>query len=92
MFLISYAIVIVGAMPVIVTVLVGTTLPLNTFGAIPTKLTEPTTPLTLPAKTIFKTPLSLYTVPTLWPIALVGSANKVKLSITIGVVESSWRK
>ena len=87
-----YATVIVGAMPVIVTVLVGTTLPLNTFGAIPTKLTEPTTVLTLPAKTIFKTPLSLYTVPTLWPIALVGSANKVKLSITIGVVESSWRK
>ena len=60
-----YATVIVGAMPVNDTVLVGTTLPLNTFGATPTKLTEPTTPLTLPAKTIFKTPLSLYTVPTL---------------------------
>jgi hypothetical protein len=92
MFLMPYATVIVGAMPVIVTALVGTTLPLNTLGATPTKLTAPATPLTLPAKTIFKTPLSLYTVPTLWPIALVGSANKVILSTTIGVVESSWRK
>jgi hypothetical protein len=65
MFLMPYATVIVGAMPVIVTVVVGTTLPLSTFGAAPIKLTEPTTVLTLPAKTIFKTPSSLYTVPTL---------------------------
>ena len=87
-----YATVIVGATPVIVTVLVGTTLPLNTLGAAPTKLTALVTPLTVFAKTIFKTPPSLYTVPTLWPSGLVGSANKVKLSMTIGVVESSWRK
>jgi hypothetical protein len=65
MFLMPYATVIVGAMPVNATALVGTTLPLNILGAAPTKLTEPTTVLTLPAKTIFKTPLSLYTVPTL---------------------------
>jgi hypothetical protein len=65
MFLMPYATVIVGAMPVIATVLVGTTLPLNTFGAAPTKLTALVTPLTVFAKTIFKTPPSLYTVPTL---------------------------
>ena len=58
MFLMPYATVIVGAMPVIVTVLVGTTLPLSTFGAAPTTLTDPTTVLTLPATTVFKTPLS----------------------------------
>ena len=34
-------------------------------GGAPTKLTDPTNELTVPAKTIFKTPLSLYTVPTL---------------------------
>ena len=60
-----YATVIVGATPVIVTVLVGTTLPLNTFGAAPIKLTVPATALTVPAKTIFRIPLSLYTVPAL---------------------------
>ena len=54
-----YATVIVGATPVIATVLVGTTLPFNTVGATPTKLTEPTTVLIVPAKTIFKYPLSL---------------------------------
>ena len=45
MFLMPYATVIVGAMPVIVVL--------------------PATELTVFAKTIFKTPLSLYTVPTL---------------------------
>ncbi len=65
MFLMPYATVIVGAIPVNDTVLVGTTLPLNTLGAAPTKLTVPITPLTVFANTIFKTPPSLYTVPTL---------------------------
>ena len=90
-----YATVIVGATPVIATARtagVTVTVVLFTIGARPTKLTAPATPLTVPAKTIFKTPPSLYTVPTLWPSALVGSANKVKLSMTIGDVESSWRK
>ena len=58
-------------------------------GATPVIVVLPATKLTVPAKTIFKTPPSLYTVPTLWPNALVGSANKVQLSITMGVVESS---
>ena len=59
MFLSFYAIVIVGAMPANTTATVGTTLPFNTVGATPTKLTEPTTVLTVPTKTIFKYPLSL---------------------------------
>ena len=37
MFPVPYATVIVGAMPVNATALVGTTLPLNTLGAAPTK-------------------------------------------------------
>ena len=61
-------------------------------GAMPVIANEPTNELMVPAKTIFKTPPSLYTVPTLCPSGLVGSANKVNLSMTIGVVESSWRK
>jgi hypothetical protein len=68
MFLMLYATVIVGAMPVIVTARTAGVMKfigLFTVGAIPTKLTVPATPLTVPAKTIFKTPPSLYTVPTL---------------------------
>jgi hypothetical protein len=67
MFLMPYATVIVGAMPVIVTACTAGVINvlLITVGATPTKLTAPATPLTVPAKTIFKTPLSLYTVPTL---------------------------
>lgn len=63
-----YATVIVGAMPVIVTARtagVTVTVVLFTVGAIPTKLTTPATALIVPSKTIFKTPPSLYTVPTL---------------------------
>ena len=54
-----YATVIVGAMPVIVTVVVGTTLPFNTVDATPTKLTELVNGLIVFAKTIFKYPASL---------------------------------
>lgn len=54
-----YATVIVGATPVIATVLVGTTLPFNTVGATPTKLTEFVNGLIVFAKTIFKYPPSL---------------------------------
>ena len=68
MFLAPYATVIVGAMPVIATARTAgviTTVVLFMVGAIPTKLTAPAIPLTVFAKTIFKTPPSLYTVPTL---------------------------
>jgi hypothetical protein len=67
MFLMPYATVIVGAMPVIVTACTAGVINvlLITVGVTPTKLTVPATPLTVPAKTIFKTPPSLYTVPTL---------------------------
>ena len=68
MFLAPYATVIVGATPVIATARtagVTVTVVFVIVGAIPTKLTVPATPLTVPAKTIFKTPASLYTVPTL---------------------------
>ena len=60
MFLSPYATVIVGAMPVNATVLVGTMLPFNiTVGATPTKLTEFVNGLIVFAKTIFKYPPSL---------------------------------
>ncbi|CAK0748972.1 hypothetical protein CCP3SC1AL1_1650004 [Gammaproteobacteria bacterium] len=62
MFLSFYAIVIVGAMPVIATASTAGVIATVVFvivGAIPTKLTEPTTVLTVPAKTIFKYPASL---------------------------------
>jgi hypothetical protein len=68
MFLAPYATVIVGATPVIATARtagVMVTVVLFMVGAIPTKLTAPATALTVPAKTIFNTPPSLYTVPTL---------------------------
>ena len=54
-----YATVIVGAMPVIATVLVGTTLPFNTVGDALTKLIELVNGLIVFAKTIFKYPPSL---------------------------------
>ena len=65
----SYATVIIGSSPTNLGAVLnegvgGVILPL-TCGAIPTKLTAPATPLTVPAKTIFKTPPSLYIVPTL---------------------------
>ncbi len=68
MFLSPYATVIVGAMPVIATARTAgviVTVVFVTVGAMPANVNEPTTPLIVLVKTIFKNPSSLYTTPTL---------------------------
>ena len=81
-----YATVIVGAMPTKLTFTTGGAMLLNE-GARPIIFNvAPGTKIVLD-NTIFNVPPSLYTVPGLNPTGLVGSANNVNWSITIGVVE-----
>ena len=71
-----YATVIVGAMPIKLRFLTGGAMLLNE-GARPTILNDPVATCMVLDNTIFKNPPSLYTVPGLKPIGLVGSANNV---------------
>ena len=81
-----YATVIVGAMPIKLRFLTGGAMLLND-GARPVNVkVAPGTKIVL-ANTIFNVPPSFHTVPGLNPAGLVGSANNVNWSITIGVVE-----
>lgn len=76
MFLMPYATVIVGAIPTKLMFLTGGAI-LSSDGAKPTIFNvDPGTKIVLD-NTIFNVPPSLYTVPGLRPIGLVGSANKV---------------
>jgi hypothetical protein len=76
MILMPYATVIVGAMPIKLRFLTGGAMLLNE-GARPTILNDPVATCMVLDNTIFKNPPSLYTVPGLKPIGLVGSANNV---------------
>ena len=82
-----YATVIVGAIPTKLMFLTGGAI-LSSDGAEPVIVN----PVAVGTKivldnTIFNVPPSLYTVPGFNPTGLVGSANNVNWSITIGVVE-----
>ena len=81
-----YATVIVGAMPIKLTVFTGGAMLLNEE-VLPTILNVAPGITIVLANTIFNVPLSFHTVPGLSPTGLVGSANNVNWSITIGVVE-----
>ena len=87
----SYATVIVGAMPIKLTVFTGGAMLLNE-GARPTILNDPVVTKIVLANTIFNVPPSFHTVPGLNPTGLVGNANNVNWSITIGVVEPTCFK
>jgi hypothetical protein len=76
MFIMSYATVIVGAMPTKLTFTTGGAI-LSSDGATPTILNDPVVTKIVLDNTIFKNPPSLYTVPGLRPTGLVGSANNV---------------
>ena len=86
MFLSLYATVIVGAMPTKLTFTTGGAMLLNE-GARPIIFNDPVVTCMVLDNTIFNIPPSFHTVPGLKPTGLVGSANNVNLSITIGVVE-----
>ncbi len=81
-----YATVIVGATPIKLTVFTGGAMLLNE-GARPIIFNDPVVTCMVLLNTIFNVPPSFQTVPGLNPTGLVGSANNVNWSITIGVVE-----
>ena len=81
-----YATVIVGAMPTKLTFTTGGAMLLNE-GARPIIFNDPVVTCIVLDNTIFNVPPSFHTVPGLNPTGLVGSANNVNWSITIGVVE-----
>ena len=87
MFPVPYATVIVGATPTKPMFLTGGAT-LSNEGALPTIVNAVAvgTKIVL-ANTIFNMPPSFHTVPGLNPTGLVGSANNVNWSMTIGVVE-----
>ena len=72
----SYATVIVGAMPTKLTFTTGGATLSNT-GRRPTILNDPVVTCMVLANTIFNVPPSFHTVPGLKPAGLVGSANNV---------------
>ena len=76
MFLMPYATVIVGAMPIKLRFLTGGAMLLSD-GARPTILNDPVVTCMVLANTIFNVPPSFHTVPGLKPTGLTGSANKV---------------
>ena len=87
-----YATVIVGAMPIKSTLFTGGAIWFNE-GAYPVIVN----PVAVGTKivllnTIFNVPPSFHTVPALNPTGLVGNANNVNWSITIGVVEPTCFK
>ncbi len=76
MFLMPYATVIVGAMPTKLTFTTGGAI-LSNEGVRPTIFNDPVVTKIVLDNTIFNVPPSLYTVPGLRPIGLVGNANNV---------------
>ena len=76
MFIMPYATVIVGAMPTKLTFLTTGAI-LSSDGAKPTIFNVAAGTKIVLDNTIFNVPPSLYTVPGLRPIGLVGSANNV---------------
>ena len=81
-----YATVIVGAMPIKPRFLTGGAIILSD-GARPIIFNDPVVTCIVLDNTIFNIPPSFHTVPGLNPTGLVGSANNVNWSITIGDVE-----
>lgn len=81
-----YATVIVGATPIKPRFFTGGAI-ISNDGATPAIPTDPDSTKIVLDNTIFNMPPSFHTVPALNPTGLVGNANNVNWSITIGVVE-----